>query len=125
MPIEHKADWAPEPVWTLLRRGEPLASAGIRTPGRPAGSLATVPTTDSFNSSARKQSMYLSSTGKACCRRACLVLETAERISIKFSMDLRSKRSVTNLMSVHNGQVWVNTSSSWRRAYLSTAVLVE
>jgi hypothetical protein len=45
VPIERKAEWAPGSVWTLLRRGEPLASAGIRTPDRPAGSLATVPTT--------------------------------------------------------------------------------
>jgi hypothetical protein len=31
VPFEPEADWAPEPVWALGRRGESLASAGNRT----------------------------------------------------------------------------------------------
>jgi hypothetical protein len=37
-----KAGWAPEPFWKFLSRKKFLASAGIRSPDRPACSLVTI-----------------------------------------------------------------------------------
>jgi hypothetical protein len=48
MPIEKKAGWAPEPVWTFGRSEKSLTPAGIQTPNHPAHKLVIVLTMPSW-----------------------------------------------------------------------------
>jgi len=46
---EEEAGWAPEPIWTSLRRENYLDTARMRSSDRPAFSLVTVPITKNFS----------------------------------------------------------------------------
>jgi hypothetical protein len=60
LPIEWKAGWARESVWTLWRREKSVASTGFRTPDRPARSSIAIPTEISWlQHNSLKHEMYL------------------------------------------------------------------
>jgi putative SOS response-associated peptidase YedK len=41
VPTEEEAEWAPEPIWLILRTQKSFAPAGIQTSDHPAHSLVT------------------------------------------------------------------------------------